>query len=838
MTTKNTAVPASGRVFAVGGSSASEWDRQKPFLIGEFSSMYYAAPSDVSALGGPEAYAGLDGLWSAHALAVRAQIEGFRYAGVTGISPWNTVWYGMRPLAFDGTSVPGHAPGGTGPRLRRVGRWAATLNPGLAIGLPPYEPNPVHDAVSRAFQPLGAYALDYRTHYWSATTLSKKVAVFNDDPDDAPVTVTWSLDVPGAKSRSGATALTVPGAGMAELTAALALPRVAKATDGSWRITVRRAGRAVFTDTATLTLYPKPPAAPGAPGGPRAAVLEAAGSTATTDALSVLGVAARVLTGLDTLPDPAAELLVLAEGGNHTADADERERVTAFVEAGGRVLVLAQDHVPQLLPWPLFTTGTPQTVTHVCAPHHPVLAGLRAHDLRWWQTDQEVVVSTLLLKPRLGSLLSLADAGPGLGGSALAEARHGKGAYLLCQYPVIAAHAEEPVADLLLRGILRHLSPPPAATGRIAVLADDADTGGAPGNTVLTLRSASLDPERLTALDDGALDGVDVLLVDATTAGAAALDSFAAHAGMVHAWVASGGTLWINGATTLTLPKVAALLPSGTTLTGVDTDHRHGAVVTGDSPLTGGISNADLEWPAAGAALVAAALRVRGGRTAATTRPVSWSYFAAGTEQTKYGRAAESTRGHTPAPVLWETTHGEGTVVVDQLVWAARTPLPAQVGLAALVAAALGVGFAAGTGSGELPTDGWKGFTNPAVNDPANAYDRDPGTRWSSDALQEAGFFYGLDLGATHTVTRIVWDTSASSGDIPDGLDVQLSLDNTTYTTVLSLGDTDPYVAGGVMTLTLDPVAARYLKVVVTKPTGTYLSVHELYVYESVSSAD
>ncbi|MCA1221905.1 discoidin domain-containing protein [Streptomyces sp. 8L] len=838
MTTKNTAVPESGRVFAVGGSSESEWDRQKPFLIGEFSAMYYADPSDVSALGGPAAYADLEGFWSAHALAVRAQIEGFRYAGITGVSPWNTVWYGMRPLPFDGTSVPKPDPSGSGPRLERVGRWAATLNPGFATGLPAYTPNPIHDAVARAFRPLGAYALDYRTHYWSATTLSKKVAVYNDDAADAKVTVSWSLDVPGAGSRSGSASPTVPGAGKAELTAALALPKVAQATDAAWQISVRRAGRTVFTDTATLTLYPKPAATSGVPGGLRAAVLEAPGSTATTDALTALGVSARVLTDLGTLPDPAAEVLVLAEGGNHTADADEQKRVTAFAEAGGRVLVLAQDHVPQVLPWPLFTTGTPATVTHVCAPHHPVLAGLRAHDLRWWQTDQEVVVSTLLLKPRLGSLLSLADAGPGLGGSALAEARYGKGAYLLCQYPVIAARGAEPVADLLLRGILRHLATPPAATGRVAVLADDADAKGTPGKVVATLRAASLDPKRLTALDDGALDDVDVLLVDAGAPGGPALDSFAARTALVRAWVAAGGTLWINGATAATLPKAAALLPPGTALAALDADHQHGAVTTGDSPLTGGISNADLEWPAAGPALVTAALQVRGGRAALTTRPVSWGYFKAGTEQTKYGRAEESARGHTPAPVVWETTSGKGRIVVDQLLWATGTALPAQAGLAALLAAALGGGFTAGAGSGELPTDGWKGFTNPATGDPASGYDRDPGTRWSSDALQQAGFFYGLDLGATHTLSRIVWDTSTSPGDIPSGLDVQVSLDNTAYTTALSLADTSPYASGGVLTLTLDPVAARYFKVVVTKPAGTYLSVHELYVYESAGTAD
>jgi beta-galactosidase len=823
ITTKNTAIPESGRALAPGPPRGDEWDRKKPFLISEFSSMYYANPSDVSAIGGPAAYADLDGLWSAHALTLRAQIEGFRYAGITAISPWNTVWYGMRPLPFDGTSVPAPDPTGSGPRLKRVGPFAATLNPGFQRGLPDFDPNPIHGAVARVFQPVAALALDYRTHYFGGSTLTKDLMVCNDTAGAAELTVSWALTGRGVPTRKGSTKTTVAATGRGTVTARLALPTVARDTAATLRITV--SGDGTFTDDIALTLHPAAPAKLGVP--LKAAVLEGTSGAATTKALTALGVTARTLADLGTLPDPASgEVLVIAEGADPSAGADDRTAVTAFAAAGGQVLILAQTAFPQILPWPQFTTGSPQTVTHVAAPHHPALAGIGADDLRWWQTEAEIVTSTVLLKPRFGSLLSLADAGPALAASALAEARFGKGRYLICQYPVVAAQAAEPIAARLLRNLLGQVAGPAEATGRLGVLAADGQ-----GAVALTLKAAAVDLSTLTAVDASALDGLDVLVVDASPGNETPLASLTANASDVGAWISAGGTLWVNGATPDTLPSVAPFLPSGAALTAVDADHRHGAVVTGGSALTSGVSNADLDWPGAGSALVSWTLKAKGGQSAVDTRAVAWSLFSAGNEQTKYGKAAHSTLGFTAGSAVWLGAKGSGFVVVDQLLWPTKSTLPTQVGLAALLAANIGAAFTAGSGSGELPTDGWKGFTNPATGNPGDAFDRNPSTRWSSDALRQPGMYYGLDLGASHKISKIIWDTSASSGDAPSAVDVQVSTDNTAWTTVLSLADTGPYISGGVMTLDLTPVDARYLKVVNTKAAGLYLSVHEIYVY-------
>jgi hypothetical protein len=96
--------------------------------------------------------------------------------------------------------------------------------------------------------------------------------------------------------------------------------------------------------------------------------------------------------------------------------------------------------------------------------------------------------------------------------------------------------------------------------------------------------------------------------------------------------------------------------------------------------------------------------------------------------------------------------------------------------------------FGSGGGVRVASDDGLDGLRQPASGEnPRNAYDRNPSTRWSSDALQQPGMYFGLDLGAPHNLTKIIWDSSESPGDCPKGLQLQVSLDNVTWTTVLTI---------------------------------------------------
>jgi hypothetical protein len=606
----------------------------------------------------------------------------------------------------------------------------------------------------------------------------------------------------------------------------ISVPDAARITAGTLTVRIAAGGTKLYQDEAPVTVYP-PSARQRITKAPLAAsVLETGGSTATSDALSALGVTTRSITDLSSLPS-GQEVLVLGEGATVTAPSDQVAALTAFVQGGGRVLSFAQQTLPQLLPWPVLLSGSPQTIAHVAAPHHPALAGIGPDDLRWWNTTSEQVVQKTMVKPRYGAFTSLADVGPALASSALAEAPYGSGTYLFCQFPVISGAAREPVAAVLLRNLVDYLATRPSAPRRRLGVVSPAGSA-----LTATMTASAVSFTAVTALSADTLRGLTALLVDASPGNATGIAAVSAGAAAVNAWVTAGGTLWVNGLTSGSLGSLNSVLPPGVALAALDAAHQLGAVTTGKSAVADGLNNADLDWLGSVRPLVTATVSGPGGTSAADSRGVDWTAFSRGTEQNKYQVAAESARGFTPGSVVWVKDSGSGRVVIDQLSWAAAIPLPAQTALASGLAAGLGVAFTAGSGSGLLSTDGWKGFANPDNADAPLAYDRDETTRWSSNAVQTPGMYYGVDLGATHTLTRIIWDSALSPGDLPRGLDIQTSTDGTTYTTVLSIPDTSSLSNAGILTIPLNSVTTRYLKMIDTgSAPGNYLSLHELYLF-------
>lgn len=79
----------------------------------------------------------------------------------------------------------------------------------------------------------------------------------------------------------------------------------------------------------------------------------------------------------------------------------------------------------------------------------------------------------------------------------------------------------------------------------------------------------------------------------------------------------------------------------------------------------------------------------------------------------------------------------------------------------------------------------------------------------------------------------VPWDDSPAPGDLPRGLDIEISSDGTTCTTVLSLtaAQVSSMTNAGVLTIPLNSVTTRYLKMVDTGSAGNYLSLYELYLF-------
>ncbi|MCM3921829.1 PfkB family carbohydrate kinase [Frankia sp. AiPs1] len=94
---------------------------------------------------------------------------------------------------------------------------------------------------------------------------------------------------------------------------------------------------------------------------------------------------------------------------------------------------------------------------------------------------------------------------------------------------------------------------------------------------------------------------------------------------------------------------------------------------------------------------------------------------------------------------------------------------------------------------------------------PALAADGLPGTRWTSGYPQEPGMWLQADLRAPTQVSGVDIDTGPSVGDEPRGYAVRVSLDGTTWRTVVTRGDDGPRAA-----VAFPAVAARYVRVQLT----------------------
>jgi hypothetical protein len=743
----NAALPESMYAVAPGGTAAGFWDHKKPMIVGEFSSMDHPTPSLDSAVGGPATFTGLDGLYAAHALILRAQVEGFRYAGVTGFSPWNTVWYGTKHLPFNPANESLPLPGPDGPKPLQIGRWAATLNPGFERDLPSWQSTPVHDTDRLTFPATAALATDYRTHFWAGGTLTRTYAVYNTAGTRETVTVTVELRLADGQSASLSHDVTAAPDGPTDVTFTIKVPAVRAITTGT--LTVRVGD---YEHQAPVSVYPRSVAKRITSAPLSALVYQNGASASTADALAALGVSTTTITDLSSLPG-GGQVLVLGEGATATPTADEVTALLAFVKGGGRVLILAQETMPELLPWPVLLDGTAQTITHFAAPSHQVLTGIGADALRWWNTASEQVVRQGMVKPRYGSLTSIADAGAGLASSALAEAPYGSGTYLLCQFPVISAAGDEPIAAILLRNLVDYLAtrrPSPRHTLGVVSTSGSDLTG--------TLTEAAVGYTSVTTVSADTLTGLDVLLLDASDS--AAITAITAGTADLNAWVTAGGTLWVNGLTSGNLDSLKGVLPAGTTLASLDSGHQFGAVTTGSSALLDGLNNADLDWSGAASPLVTETVSVPGGTSAADSRGVNWTELINGVEQTMYQNVLESELGFTAASVVSAASAGSGQIVIDMLNWPSSLPLPDQTALAAGIAAGLGIGFTKSSGSRLLSTTEWTGFASPNNGAAPDAYDGNLTTRWSSNGPQTPGMYFGVDLGAAHTLTKIVWDNS------------------------------------------------------------------------------
>ncbi len=118
--------------------------------------------------------------------------------------------------------------------------------------------------------------------------------------------------------------------------------------------------------------------------------------------------------------------------------------------------------------------------------------------------------------------------------------------------------------------------------------------------------------------------------------------------------------------------------------------------------------------------------------------------------------------------------------------------------------------------------------TDPCCVDeqPANAIDGDPQTRWSTGAPQHPGQWLAVDLGAERSFDTLMLDDNRA-GDHPRGYAVYAGNDPRMLGAPVATGTG----TRGAMVITFEPVSARYLRIVQTGAAGSWWSVHTLALY-------
>jgi hypothetical protein len=133
-------------------------------------------------------------------------------------------------------------------------------------------------------------------------------------------------------------------------------------------------------------------------------------------------------------------------------------------------------------------------------------------------------------------------------------------------------------------------------------------------------------------------------------------------------------------------------------------------------------------------------------------------------------------------------------------------------------------------GGAELDPKTWKGKASHAGGDAGKAFDRDMGTRWSSNVGSTKGMWFELDLGATTFVSEVLLNTEQSNGDTPNGVEAFVSDDGRTWGDAVAKVE-DGNNGGRGKTLISMAARGRYLRFVTLdgRP-GLHWSIHEIFV--------
>ena len=589
-----------------------QWEKKRPFVVGELFSAGYAQPPDgLCVLGGDALYADLDTQWAWWIRGLEMLVDGGRLSGMAGLNPW---------LA-----------------------WAMDI-----WMIPALEP------------PMAALLRERDRRFYGGETVERTLSLLNDTLETAAMELTWSLITRQGVLSSGKKEVTLAPGGRSDEVIRLDLPVVQEKTRALFQWSLGAGGEVISCDRQAMDIFPR--TAFRLPEGLHAVLYDPVGQTEKD--LSALDIRLPKISAInaETLTKDV-DLLVIGENAL-TPDAAGMDTLAlnAWLEAGGRLFVMRQDN--GVVPVGLALKRDKKYEVNkvfVSAPDHPMLAGLTDDDFHFWRGRPQVyppyvgpepltrarptwplddrVAIGAFIKPDRGNFTVLLESGDkdGMRFTELLEAPVGAGSAVLSQLRINGNVGREPAVDTLLRNIFTWASQYKSKARKpLYVLSNISE------KVSNALAGAGVLVQKVD--DPGALETERTFLLCADQK----LD--AKQKADLKDWVKAGGTLWIHRLTPENIDGIRELLPGEIALRKqpsaiVPLRHRE--------DVAQGLSNADLYW------YVGRRTRIDNPRKALLD---ILEYSLAGGEEGSW-------KIYTKPGALAECPSGAGRVVIDQLLW-------------------------------------------------------------------------------------------------------------------------------------------------------------------------
>ncbi|MGE3309545.1 MAG: hypothetical protein AB7O66_06190, partial [Limisphaerales bacterium] len=364
-------------------------------------------------------------------------------------------------------------------------------------------------------------------------SFEKQFILINDSRRRQSAELKWSFSA--MQSVAGNRVVTVPAGGQVRIPAGFTVPREQPAGRLELRMRARFGSGEVQEDVFQIDVLTSP--RPAVPSVARIAVFDPPGNTSRL--LRELGVAFRPVDAVADLG--AFDLLIV---GSKALTVSGVAPDLSRVRYGLKVIVFEQ--TSEVLEKRLGFRATEYGLRRVFArvPDHPALAGLTAAHWQDWRGEsvltpgrlayesrprhgptvrwcdipvtrawrcgnQGNVASVLIEKPARGDFLPILDGGFGQQFSPLLEYREGDGMLVFCQLDVTGRTEREPVADVVVHNLIRHVAAwKPTATQSAVYVGDPAG--------LAHLQSAGFD---IDGLEGGSVPDVGLLVIGPGGAG-------------------------------------------------------------------------------------------------------------------------------------------------------------------------------------------------------------------------------------------------------------------------------------------------------------------------------